>query len=85
MENAFKHGVENLREGAFVKIDLTTEGKTIHFSVTNNFDDLELVSPSGIGLQNLKRRLELAYPNLHELSFHIAENVYTAQLRLETV
>lgn len=85
VENAFKHGVENLRENAYVEIDLSTKGKTIFFEVENNFDDMELPGGSGIGLQNLKRRLELVYPGAHHLSFQITENTYNAQLRLDSL
>ena len=84
LENAFKHGVENLRENAFIDIDLSTKGDTIHFSVENNFDDLELPGGAGIGLQNLKRRLELAYPKAHQLSLNTQGNIYKAKLSLTT-
>lgn len=84
VENAFKHGVENLRENAFIDIDLSTKGDTIHFSVENNFDDLELPGGAGIGLQNLKRRLELAYPKAHQLSLNTQGNIYKAKLSLTT-
>lgn len=84
VENAFKHGVENLRENAFIDIDLSTKGNTIHFSVENNFDDLELPGGAGIGLQNLKRRLELAYPKAHQLSLNTQGNIYKAKLSLTT-
>jgi len=85
IENAFKHGVENLRENAYVDIELYTRGKRIYFTVENNFDDMELPGGSGIGLQNLKRRLELAYPKSHHLSFSITENIYKANLRLQSL
>jgi two-component system sensor histidine kinase AlgZ len=39
-------------------------------------------SQSGIGLKNLKRRLELIYPHQHELVFLVTENVYKVQLTL---
>ncbi len=81
LENAFKHGVENLRDNAFVHIDLNTNEGNLFFSVENNFDS-EIIEKSGIGLDNLKRRLELVYPNKHDLSFSVRENVYKAQLIL---
>lgn len=81
LENAFKHGVENLRENAYIKMNLTTSENEICFTIENNYDKAE--SQSGIGLKNLKRRLELIYPNQHELTFSITENVYQAQLILK--
>ncbi|NAS30730.1 sensor histidine kinase [Flavobacteriaceae bacterium R38] len=83
LENAFKHGVENLRKNAYVKVNLTTIENEIRFSVENNFDSTELTSQPGIGLKNLKRRLELVYPKKHSLSYSITEDVYTALLILK--
>lgn len=81
LENAFKHGVENLRENAYIKMNLSTSENEICFTIENNYDKAE--NQSGIGLKNLKRRLELIYPNQHELTFSITENVYQAQLILK--
>jgi two-component system, LytTR family, sensor histidine kinase AlgZ len=78
LENAFKHGVENLRENAYLKMNLTVDNKQIHFTIENNYEKTE--NESGIGLKNLKRRLELSYPNQHELHFSVTENIYQSQL-----
>ncbi|MEL7220154.1 MAG: histidine kinase [Bacteroidota bacterium] len=83
LENAFKHGVENLRENAFVAIKLTANEKGIWFRVKNNFDQEEHTTQhKGIGLKNLRRRLELVYPNQHELKLKKIENIYQAQLSI---
>ncbi|WP_282079118.1 sensor histidine kinase [Aquimarina algiphila] len=83
LENAFKHGVENLRENAYVHINMIAKKNEIHFIVENNFDNTELNNQPGIGLKNLKRRLELMYPEQHSLSFIIKEDVYKAELTLK--
>ena len=83
LENAFKHGVENLRKDAYVYLDMTTTEKDIQFRIENNFDKNEINEPKGIGLKNLKRRLELVYPNQHSLSFTATNNVYKVHLSLE--
>lgn len=82
LENAFKHGVENLRENAYVKIDMSAQNQEIICSVENNFDPENKPSHTGIGLKNLKRRLELVYPNKHTLSLLKTKAVYKAQLRI---
>ncbi|RIV31639.1 sensor histidine kinase [Flagellimonas lutimaris] len=83
LENAFKHGVENLRENANVKINFTSSKNNIKFEIENNFDSSEnLKNEPGIGLKNLKRRLELTYPNKHKLRFTSTEDSYSAQLIL---
>jgi len=81
LENAFKHGIENLRKNAFIKMSLTSSQTEIIFKIENNYEKTE--NQSGIGLKNLKRRLELIYPNQHELSFSVSENIYHVQLILK--
>ncbi|MDY8135905.1 sensor histidine kinase [Aquimarina sp. 2201CG5-10] len=83
LENAFKHGVENLREDAYVYINLNCAGNRINFTVENNFDKTEIPDKPGIGLKNLKRRLELIYPKKHSLFFTTQEEVYKVQLTLK--
>lgn len=82
LENAFKHGVERLTDSAYVNVNMIIFNDEIQFTVENNFDSSENIKGSGIGLKNLKRRLELVYPNKHKLSFSTVENVYKVQLTL---
>ncbi len=83
LENAFKHGVEKLRKDAYVKVDIRAKAKEVYFSVINNFDTTESSNAGGIGLKNLKRRLELVYPNKHQLLFSAKQNVYIAELTIK--
>ncbi len=82
LENAFKHGVEKLRKNALVHINIFTFDNKIQFDIENNFDTSEVKENAGIGIKNLKRRLELVYPNKHKLSFSVKENIYKATLIL---
>ena len=83
VENAFKHGVENLRENAFVHIHLITDHKNLKFEIVNNFDKDELPNEKGIGIKNLKRRLALVYPKKHTLNFTMDNAIHKAQLELK--
>lgn len=83
LENAFKHGVENLRQNAYIHINLIAGNDKVHFAIENNFDQEELPQKAGIGLQNLKRRLELMYPNKYNLSISASNNIYKAQLDID--
>ncbi len=85
LENAFKHGVENMQQDAFVSIHLGNTKKEIHFSVENNYDPTQTSEQAGIGLKNLKRRLALVYPKKHALSFDVTDTTYKAILTLETL
>lgn len=83
LENAFKHGVEKLRKDAFVYIHLRADGKRIDFTIENNFDVEEVEESEGIGLKNLKQRLELVYPHKHELTARMPEKgIYKSRLIL---
>lgn len=83
LENAFKHGIENLRENAFAHINLNSYKNVITFEIENNFDADQLPKEKGVGLKNLKRRLELAYPKKHNLIFTNDNSVFKVQLQLQ--
>jgi len=83
LENAFKHGVENLHEDAFVNVNLKANANEICFTVENNFDVGLVATEKGIGLKNLKRRLELVYPKKHVVSFTSNGNMYKSQLTIQ--
>ena len=83
VENAFKHGIENLSKDAYVHIDINAKNNRVFFKIENNFDNTLTKEDNGIGLKNLKRRLELVYPKKHTLSFSTKENVYNAKLTLQ--
>lgn len=85
LENAFKHGVENLRNNAYVHLTLKAHQNTIHFEIENNFDASEENQDEGIGLQNLKRRLELVYPKNHTLTTSKTGDVYYANLNIKNL
>lgn len=83
LENAFKHGVENLRSNAFVHIDMSAIKHKVVFKIENNFDHTQIKAEDGIGLNNLKRRLELVYPNKHELLVSKTEDRYSVELTIK--
>jgi len=83
VENAFKHGLENLEKDAYIYINLTENNDTVNFVVENNFEAQQTSNHEGIGLKNLQRRLELVYPNQHKLSFKEDSNTYKVTLSLK--
>lgn len=82
LENAFKHGVENTTENAFIHLNLVENDEKILFSVKNNYDGNPSSKTLGIGLENLKTRLELLYPNLYRLNLRTQKELYTATLEI---
>jgi sensor histidine kinase YesM len=85
VENAFKHISHNNDKMNFIKIDMTRNNGEFHFSVENSKDvnQRSTEAQGGIGLTNVKRRLELLYPNTHELSINDNEETYQADLKIK--
>lgn len=84
IENAFKHGVKGVSESAFIHLVLNVQGG-IEFSIVNNkgqVDDMEKGKFGGIGLENVRRRLELIYPDAHEFEVIETEDVFEVKLKL---
>ncbi|HEY1023888.1 MAG TPA: histidine kinase, partial [Sphingobacteriaceae bacterium] len=79
VENAFKHGVVNEPERP-VRIKLSVAGGRLTFTVSNKINRSQKDHSSGVGLTNIKRRLELLYPAKHELL--ISENGQTYKTTL---
>ena len=82
LENAFKHGVEKLSENAYIHLNLYEDENNILFEIKNNFDPNEINSKSGVGLENLRRRLTLLYKNNYNLVIQQAKDVYTVRLKI---
>lgn len=70
VENAFKHGI-SMREPSHIKITLQTKENTLYFDVHNSIHARPENDPekntNGIGLDNVKQRLNLQYRHKHEL------------------
>ncbi|HTH55100.1 MAG TPA: histidine kinase [Cyclobacteriaceae bacterium] len=84
LENAFKHGVSANNPDSWVKISIKVKGNECIYTVENSkLKNLsESKEKSGIGLQNLKRRLELSYPQRHALKTDEQSDRYFVQLNL---
>ena len=84
IENAFKHGV-SATKASNIDINMTSDDNTVLFSVENNnfpkkTDDK---SGSGIGLQNLEKRLELLYPDKFSFKTIVKDDRFLVTLKIE--
>ena len=82
VENAFKHGVEHLRDEAYVYMDLYCDNKLLKFTIENNFDSNEINEKKGIGIENIKRRLELIYSKQYRFTTEAKQTIYKSELEI---
>jgi hypothetical protein len=81
VENAFKHGVM-IGQSSEIDISISVANKQLTFSCTNTIYSVKKMDDenSGIGLENVKRRLALLYPGKYQLSINNADNRYIVNL-----
>jgi two-component system LytT family sensor kinase len=85
LENAFKHGV-SIGSHTRIDMDISVEQKKLIFTCENiDYSGVKKLEEEkgGIGLDNVRRRLELLYPGRHELRAGAAQGKYTVNLQIE--
>ncbi len=83
VENAIKHGIEQVAENT-LDAKLSVAKGQLSFEVRNKHD-YEEMSTKGTGLKNLKRRLELIYPQRHSLETQMNGDEFLAKLEIKLV
>jgi sensor histidine kinase YesM len=85
VENAFKHVSVDKEGYNFIQIEATLNNDTFWLETINSCNNehlQEAKSEGGIGLKNIKRRLELLYPGTHELEIKNENDIFTVKLCL---
>lgn len=84
IENTFKHA-DLTQENAFISIKILIRNNDLTLSCSNTFfeDSFDGTNISGSGIDNAKRRLELAYPGRHSLHIEKNEKTYNLKLKME--
>jgi sensor histidine kinase YesM len=84
VENAFKHGLQTVTEKSFAHFSLAIQGDDLFFEAKNSIGKkFQNYSTSGTGITNLKNRLQLIYPEKHQLDIENTANFYKVTLHLE--
>ncbi len=87
IENAFKHGI-SYKEKSFIHISLAVCPEQILFECSNSAVNTQNNTEnqfSGIGLENISKRLSLLFPLQHEMNFAQTENVFNVKLRISNI
>ena len=89
IENCFKHGIKNSITTGYVNLNIRLDGNDLFFIVENSkpsgLPNMEHKRAGGIGLVNVKRRLELLYPKAHDLKIEDSPNSYKVTLHINTL
>jgi two-component system, LytTR family, sensor kinase len=85
VENAFKHGI-SFREPSFINLSVEIQKKTVQFRLSNSIHLQSHDNPekynTGVGLNNVKQRLDLLYPKKHELSIATTAKEFSVHLNI---
>jgi len=84
VENAFKHISHHINQLNFIRMDLSMKNRNFHFTIENSKEVMEKTTEkhTGIGLNNVKRRLELLYPEKHRLKITDETGIFNVELSI---
>lgn len=84
LENGFKHGINREPANAYIDASVTIDQEFLEFKVVNNKVPAQEAAETshGIGLKNLRKRLNLFYPKKHELIINESADSFSALLKI---
>jgi two-component system LytT family sensor kinase len=85
IENAFKHVGSTLKQKPYVKVIITVNSNQIQLKLINSVNTgvtKKETKSGGIGIENVRKRLELLYPKRYNLSITNTENEFCVELKL---
>ena len=85
LENGFKHGDFDTNVDAFLKADLGVKNDQLDFKIVNSKNNLDTQKDrrGGVGLDNIKKRLELKYSRQYQLDIHDQEDQFFVHFKLQ--
>ena len=88
-QNAFKHVSEDSKENKWITIHIQTHGGKLAFTISNSADKgiqnslLNDTMYKGLGLKNVKRRLDLVYPDAYVLQISKEKESFNVKLEID--
>jgi sensor histidine kinase YesM len=83
IENSFKYSKVESIENSYVVIELEAINNSLYFNIRNSFPEKSKVeSGSGKGIENVKHRLNILYPEKHELTIAVRQNEFAVTLNI---
>ena len=85
IENAFKHGASQMTEHPWISLHLTIHADSLSMKLINGKPETVSATAPGIGIENVRKRLQLLYPDQHTLAINNEEEMYIVNLELDLV
>lgn len=84
VENCFKHGTSTILEQPWINLTITIEQEEMTMKLLNSKSSgITSTDNSGIGIENVKKRLALLYPDKHQLTIQQEDEVFIVILKLQ--
>jgi sensor histidine kinase YesM len=85
LENAFKHGTGKQLDQCWISLDISLDGAQMNFKLINSIDPVtdEVTGPGGLGLENLKKRLDILYNGRYRLETQKLPEVFVVNFDLQ--
>jgi LytS/YehU family sensor histidine kinase len=85
LENAFKHGTSEQLDKTWLSIDIAVQKFALRCKIVNSKNELVPFRETGIGIQNVRKRLRFLYPGKHELKIADEGAFFVVSLMVELV
>src|SRR6187401_2522931 len=84
VENSFKHGTSQMLQHPWIRLEITTVKDQLFFKLSNSKPSLFHAGKQakGIGLINVKKKLQLLYPGKHQLDVTETEDMFTVNMQI---
>lgn len=83
IENAFKHGTDSTVGHSYIHAKLSCDDISLIFTCENNFKESAQKEVGGIGIENIRKRLQLIYPSRHQFQIEQSNGIFKIMLEIK--
>lgn len=83
IENMFKHGTDSTVGQSYINAKLSCNDISLIFTCENNFKESERKEVGGIGIENIRKRLQLIYPSRHQFQIEKSNGIFKVILEIK--
>ena len=82
VENAILHGIQHLPDGGHIQVDVSATKRALEIRIKNPYDPSTVSAGTGMGNDNIRSRLQLAFASKASLQIDASDNIYEVVLTL---